>query len=48
MRTLRLAGVCLVAGFLSIPTLAQEEPPSIFGEEIDVRVINVEAEVAMR
>ena len=30
---------------IAFPVLGQEEPPSIFGEEIDVRVINVEVVV---
>lgn len=35
--------VCVLSA--ALPALAQEEPPSIFGEEIDVRVINVEVVV---
>ena len=44
MKTLRAGWVVLMACVLSIPAWAQEEP-SIFGEEIDVRVINVEVVV---
>lgn len=35
----------LLVLLIAFPVLAQEEPPSIFGEEIDVRVINVEVVV---